>query len=387
LYILNETMKSVKRILIYRVGHLGDTICAIPPMVAVRNKFPDAKIILLTNRSDLDKSDSQEILRGNDFIDQVITYRPDRLKEVRYLWQFLKNIRAQKSDLLIYLALSESNRRRLLRDWLFFKLAGCKICLGFKLPKAVDSKAVNGKNDPLYLQETDRLMSLLKPLGIEGDQVSFDLPITRVDLDQVDGIWQKYKLDQYIHIVAVCPASKFQSKLWPLERFAEVIDHLRSINGVKVVLIGGLSEQSAGEYLCKKAGDDVINIIGNTSFMGSAAFLSKCSLLVANDCGPVHLAAAVGTPVVGIYASIHYPGAWHPWGDIHTVLRNDSLPCRFCFKSACSHQSCIVSITSNQVVEACSGYLISNKVISSRSYMQLRELTSTSPSNSPMKKV
>lgn len=352
-------MKSIEQVLIYRVGNLGDTICAIPSMVAVRQRFPNANIVLLTNKSDPGQPDCEQILKGNDYIDRFITYSPERLREPGYLFWLFKTIFALKSDLLVYLALSESKRQRLIRDWLFFKFAGSKYCLGFKLPQPIDSFISDGNVLPVFLQETDRLMSLLLPLGISADQVNFKLPITEADTDEVERLCRKNKLDLACKVVAVCPASKFQSKLWPVERFAEVIDYIVNAHGVKVVLIGGSSEKIAGERICAHTGESVINLIGKTNFMQTAVLLSRCVLLVANDCGPVHLAAAVATPVVGIYASIHYPGAWHPWGSIHTVLRNDSFACRFCFKKECSLMSCISSITTDQVTKACSDHLSS----------------------------
>jgi len=91
--------------------------------------------------------------------------------------------------------------------------------------------------------------------------------------------------------------------------------------------------------------------------MAPAEVISRCNLLISNDCGPAHLAAAVGTPVIGIYSFRNFPGAWHPWGNHHTVLRNDTLPCRFCFLTECETKECINSITAEQVVEVCKEYL------------------------------
>ncbi|MFH1581269.1 MAG: glycosyltransferase family 9 protein, partial [Pseudomonadota bacterium] len=112
-----------------------------------------------------------------------------------------------------------------------------------------------------------------------------------------------------------------------------------------------------GDEIIKITGNSVVNLIGKTNYMQSAEVISRCNLLVSNDCGPVHLAAAVGTAVVGIYASIHFPGAWHPWGKNHRVLRDDSFSCRFCFKTECKTMACINSITAGQVIAACRDYL------------------------------
>jgi len=127
--------------------------------------------------------------------------------------------------------------------------------------------------------------------------------------------------------------------------------------GAKILLIGGSSERSSGEEIIKDRRNSIVNLIGKTSYMESAEIIRRCNLLISNDCGPVHLAAAVRTPVVGIYSSRDFPGAWHPWGIIHTVLRNDSVSCRFCFKTECETMECINSITVEQVIEACQRYL------------------------------
>ncbi len=102
-------------------------------------------------------------------------------------------------------------------------------------------------------------------------------------------------------------------------------------------------------------------IFNDFLLMESAEVISHCKLLVSNDSGLAHLAAAVGTPVVGIYSSRNFPGSWHPWGNNHIVLRNDTLSCRFCFRTECETMQCINSITVEQVVETCRKYLKQEK--------------------------
>lgn len=127
--------KISQKILIYRIGNLGDIVCAMPAMVAVRRRFPSAWIGLLTNKKTIGNPDPEEILKGNDFLDEIITYQPARLREIGYMWNFLKRARTLQVDLLVYLALSKSTYQRLVRDWLFFRSAGCQKLIGFKLPK------------------------------------------------------------------------------------------------------------------------------------------------------------------------------------------------------------------------------------------------------------
>jgi heptosyltransferase-3 len=350
-------MKKVRKILIYRVGNLGDIVCAMPAMVAIRRHFPNAWIGLLTNKEEGSNPDAEEILNGNDFLDEIITYQPERLRETKYLWDLLKRLHKLQIGLLVYLALSKNTRQRLVRDWLFFRSAGCLELIGFKLPKPARILMDNRINIPVYPQETDRLMALLAPLGINSALIDFRLPIKEKDEQSVHNIWCCHRLMHENPVVCVCPGAKFPAKRWNLDRFAKVISVLQKEFNAKILLIGGPSEKASGDEIIKRTENSIVNLIGETSYMESAEVIRRCNLLVSNDCGPVHLAAAVRTPVVGIYSSIDFPGAWHPWGENHTVLRNDSVPCRFCFKTECETMECINSISVEHVVEACRNYL------------------------------
>ncbi len=351
-------MKAVRRILIYRIGNLGDTICTIPAMVAIKRRFPDAWIGLLTNKAPGNNPDPKDILEGNDFLDEIIAYDPERIRNPRYLKTLLAEIRKLSPEILVYFALSKSTRRRLLRDWLFFRIAGCERLVGFNMPKPVKTILKDGIRMPVFPQEVDRLMGLVAPLGIDPGKVEFRLPLNDEDRKSIDRIWRKYGLDNKNPIVAISPGGKFPVKWWPVDRYSRVAFILKEKYKAEIILVGGPSEREAGKEIVESGGGPVLNFIGQTSYMQTAEVLRRCDLLVSNDCGPAHLAAAVGTPVVGIYSSRDYPGAWHPWGNIHTVLRNDSVSCRFCLKTECETMQCINSIAVEQVIEACQRYLV-----------------------------
>jgi|LQYC01.1.fsa_nt_gi ADP-heptose:LPS heptosyltransferase len=345
----------MKKILIYRIGNLGDIICSMPAMVAIRDHFPNAWVGLLTNKETTGNPNAEEILKGNGFLSGIITYESEKISQPSYLWKLSKNFRKRNIDLLVYLALSKTTRKRLIRDWLFFSLSGCRKLVGFKLPTPLRSD-IRGSKIPVYPQEVDRLMSLVAPLGIDTRNVNFRLPITETERKHVDDIWLKFNLANNL-LIAVCPGAKFPVKRWPIDRFIQVILFLQKKCGAKIILVGGSFEKDEADEIMRKSEETVINLIGKTSYMESAEVLSRCRLLISNDCGPAHLAAAVGTPVVGIYSSRDFPGAWHPWGENHIVLRNDTLDCRFCFRTECDTMECIKSITVEQVTNACLPYL------------------------------
>ena len=205
-------MKGIKKILVYRIGNLGDTVCAMPAMVAVRRLFPNAWIGLLTNKEETGNPDAEEILKGNNFLDEIITYNTARLRAPRYLRELLKRLRSLQIDLLVYLSISKSTRQRFMRDWLFFRLAGCRKLIGFKLPKPFRTYTENGIRIPVFPQEVDRLMSLLAPLGIDATNIDFHLPIKDKDREAVDILWNQYNMKNKNPIIAICPGAKFPVK-------------------------------------------------------------------------------------------------------------------------------------------------------------------------------
>lgn len=346
-----------KKILIYRVGNLGDMVCTIPTMVAIRERFPDAWIGLLTNKETAGNPDPEEVLKGIDFIDEIITYDPGRLKDLAYLLNFFRRLNSLKIETLVYLSVSCFSRMRLIRDWLFFKTIGTKKILGFKKPRAIQVDLKQGVGIPIFEQEVDRLMALAAPLGIDRAKVVFRLPITDKEKKNIAAIWESCGLIGKSPVIAVCVGAKFPVKRWPVENFIKVILTLQEEYHAKVVLIGGAGDRELGAKVIKTVLGPMVNLIGKTTYMESAAAIARCQFLLANDCGPVHLAAAVGIPVVGIYSSRDYYGAWHPWGNNHTILRNDLFSCRFCFRIKCAAMSCIKSISVSQVVAACREYL------------------------------
>lgn len=353
-------MKNIKKVLIYRIGNLGDTVCAMPALVAIRQRFPEAWVGLLTNKEMTGNPDPEEILKLSDIFDEIITYKPGRIHELGYLWNLTKKLRALRIDLLVYLSISKSTYHRLFRDWFFFRVAGCRSLIGFKFPRPIRYDRSTGISVPVFLQEVDRLMSLLTPLGVNPAIIDFRLPIKENDKQTINSIWNHYQFKDKKPIVAICPGGKFPSKLWPVNRFIEVISILREQFDAQILLIGGSGEKKLSGEIIEKVGHSVVNLIEKTNYMESAEAISRCHLLISNDCGAAHLSAAVGTPVVGIYSSRDYPGAWHPWGNIHTILRNDSLSCRFCFKTECETMQCLNSITVEQVIETCGKYLRKN---------------------------
>jgi len=132
-------------------------------------------------------------------------------------------------------------------------------------------------------------------------------------------------------LVGIHPSASDGSKRWPAQRFAQLADRLADSRGVRVVLVAGPADAPQAQHVEQAMQRRPLNVAGRLSVGELAALLARCRLLVSNDSGPVHLAAAVGTPVVALFGRAQ-PGVnatrWRPLGPGHIVL-DKSDPSRF----------------------------------------------------------
>lgn len=149
--------------------------------------------------------------------------------------------------------------------------------------------------------------------------------------------------------IGICAGAEYgQAKRWPLERFAEVAN---AFPGAEWILVGAPGEKEMGEKLSSMITSPHQNLVGKTSLTELIQRLRECTLLVTNDTGTMHLAAAMGVPTVSIFGSTE-PVLTGPLGSIHTVVRHH-VPCSPCFKRECpfGHYECMTKITPQRVIE------------------------------------
>ena len=115
--------------------------------------------------------------------------------------------------------------------------------------------------------------------------------------------------------------------------------------------MGGSTDPDQRNLLQTVKGGNIIDLRGQTGFLELAEVLRRCDLLITTDSGPAHVAAAVGTPVVGIYSGLDYPNCWHPHGDRHIIIRKE-IDCQICVKESCDSMACIKRITVEEVLSA-----------------------------------
>jgi len=339
---------GLPNILIYRPGQLGDTVCAIPAIRAVRENLKPCNLVLLSDtHSQQNYPKASEILLEFGLVDEAITYSPDTSFRWSEIFAVRQGIERRGINTVFYFAPSGRRFHQKLRDMLFFKWCGINDIYGLKL-----KDGESNLQRPAH--ETDRLLQMLKVAGFKTPSaVQFELSISAMALARVDRLWQDLRLTKKT-VVAIGPGSKMPVKRWDEERYRELGLRVAALKDMRLLVLGGTEDHPLGERLCEVWNGRGYNLSGQTSYMESAEVLKRCRLYVGNDNGATHLAAAVGTPCVAIFSARDLPGVWYPYGNGHTVFRRH-VDCQGCMLYECVHEKmkCIRSITVDEVFAAC----------------------------------
>ncbi|MEO7297099.1 MAG: asparagine synthase (glutamine-hydrolyzing) [Verrucomicrobiota bacterium] len=344
--------KKPQRVLVFRIGQLGDTIVALPAMWAARNNFPDAHFTLLCDRHPNKKYVlASDLLRGTRIFDDFLSYPVSDTATFSNIFQMtstLAMLRKKHFDTLVYLAPSGRTSQQIARDRAYFSLAGIKHFIGMEGFSEVDQK------DGSVL-ESDLLTSRLLRSGLDisdADQGKMHLGLTAAEDKQVDDWKNQLESDGGRPWIAIGPGSKMPAKRWPEERFEETVQQLLNKFDLWPVVFGGQEDFDIGERLIKAWGRGY-NAAGALGLLPAAAALKRSALYLGNDTGTMHLANAVGTPSVAIFSSRDVPGRWYPRGPDNQVFRT-SIDCEGCGLVVCETRKneCLKRIEVTEVVLA-----------------------------------
>jgi len=352
-------MKNIKRILIYRIGQLGDTINALPALWVLRKHFPSAQLCMLVDRHPVAHYVMPcQVLPRDGLIDDWIEY-PTSITGVqsKLLVKLLFDLRRRRFDIMVYLVSRERQPWRVWRDLAFFRLAGIRNFIGHEGLHSITPR-VEGRPLPLVEHEADNLLTRLSLSGIPvppPGKGCMELCLTNEEQEQaacwiIDRIGKQFN---QLSLIGIGPGSKWPSKVWSEERFAELGRRLIAQLGAYPIVFGSSEEYDLGERLVARWGRGA-NAAGQLGVRQAAAVLKACRLYVGNDTGTMHLAAAVGAPCVGIFAAHDWPGRWYPYGAKHIILRR-AVPCEGCLLRICidGGMRCLKLVSVNDVFVAC----------------------------------
>jgi heptosyltransferase I len=273
-------------ILLVRFSALGDVSLVVPAVRRIQNRLPEASITWLTSPN------AYCLLSGLSGVEFIVADKPKCFSDYLHIRRLLTN---QSFDILLAMQAS-------LRINLIYPFVKAKRKIGFDRVRARDGQYLftNEKIDFHDEHLLESFLSFATKIGAENGGLSWDFALTPEEIQWADTITANINSP----IVALNPFSSKIERNWLTDRYVGLISAIRKRWQASIILTGGTAEKEIGNAKRIESMLDfpVNNLVGKTTPKQLAALLSKVSCLIAPDTGPVHIATAVGTPVVGLYA-------------------------------------------------------------------------------------
>lgn len=320
---------SPRRVLIIKPSAIGDVVHTLPVLNLIRRRWPDAHIAWLVTPACAD------LLDGHPQLNEVIRFERRRFGKGWHnpsaavgLFRFTRLLRAKQFDLVIDL-------QGLFRSgWLTWQTRAAhrigftnarELAWAFYTHRVIIADAEQ--------HAIDRYLALAESIGCGREPVEFHFATNDTDRRVVADLL----LDDSPFAVLL-PGTNWPTKRWPVEHFAQTVAPLREQFGLRSVIAGSPDDRTLAGMI-----PNALNLAGKTTLRQTVALLERASVVIANDSGPMHIAAALGRPLVTPYGPTS-PIRTGPYGRMDTVVRLD-LPCSPCFSRQCSHQSCLRWLT------------------------------------------
>lgn len=331
--------EPVRRILLIKPSSLGDIVHAMPTLAALRERFPQAEVTWLVKRQ---WTSLVEVIEG---VDQVCAVEQGLMG---WLGQ-VPDLRAARFDLVVDL-------QGLFRSGAMAWLTGSGRRVGFANAR---------EGSPFFytqrvavptgsMHAVDRYLLVAEALGAaRPTQPRFDFIDRPEDREAVDALLAAAGLATGSPWIAMNVSARWETKRWPPQQFAEAADRLADAQGLPIVFMGGPAERPETRAVMARMRTKAIDLTGQTPVGLLPGLLRRASLLVTNDSGPMHIAAAVGTPVVALFGPTD-PVKTGPYGKGHVVLSH-AVECRPCFRRDCARAvplECLTAVRPEQVVRA-----------------------------------
>ncbi len=307
-----------RNILVIQTAFIGDAILTLPLLQTLKKNFPNSLLdVVVVPRT-------AEVFSHHPAISNIITFDKRRKdKGFKGFWRILTQLRTANYDAVIV-------PHRSLRSALLTWMLKPTVSIGFDRSAGRRLFTRTVRYEPA-LHEIDRNLSLLNSFKLpKGKDLLPSLYPSREDCDVIDSMLKEFHLDENSCIVAVAPGTIWNTKRWPVEKFATVCSQLSDACDA-LLLIGGNEDHA----LCKEIislthKTNVRNTAGRLSLLRSAELIRRCKVLLSNDSAPLHLAAAVRTPVIAIFGATVPEFGFAPRGPRDSIIEVKGLTCRPC---------------------------------------------------------
>jgi len=383
--------RTFQRILLVKLSAVGDVVHTIPVLNALRRRYPQARIDWLL------KPSVASLVRAHPAVSNVLVYGENQTEVPRYNWdgvthfvgqltdsvflRLLRNLRAANYDLVV-------DMHGQMRTAFVTLVTGAPVRIGFDrprrkvweaygkgLPEGTIGRAWKGAREgswmaythhigleTLDLHAVDRYQRVGRLLGFADAPPDFYFPVPPASIERLDALLESHGIAKPARPIVISPTALWETKRWLPQHFAAVARHFLA-EGHNVVLIGSTVEQAECRAIAEAA-PGAIDLSGQTSLLELAALIGRSAVCLTNDSGPMHMAVALGKPVVSVFGPTH-PVWVGPYRQSDAVL-NAKLACSPCYVrplSRCPHaHACMHQITPDAVIARMSAKLAAGSV-------------------------
>lgn len=339
-------MNNNPNILVIKLSAIGDVVHSLPLLEVLKNRFPLSKIDWVVEEN------ASDIIRNHPDIDQLIVFpRKDWIKRIikkreyrnvgKEVVNFTNELKKKKYDIVVDL-------QGLFKSGILAFISRGRRKIALNGGREASSIFVNERvaiPDP-NIHALERYLYIARYLGITKLEWNGQIYTDAKDKTFVNHLLEEIGNDRAL--VAVNPMAKWKTKLWNLDRFACLADRIIKELEAVVIFTGNESDTKAIKIILSKMNSKALNLAGKIGLKELAYLYQKCAVVISTDTGPMHVAAAMTSPVVIALFGPTSPFKTGPYGSKHRVIRVN-LECSPCFKKKCDDMSCMKEITVDMV--------------------------------------
>lgn len=313
-----SSIETPRNILLIKPSSIGDVVHTLPVWKLLHTAYPQAQITWLIAPA------CQGMVQGLPGLKTLLFERKrwgqawKSLAAARELLTFQSDLRRQQFDLVL-------DVQGLFRSGWFTHCTKAPTRVGFANAREMAWMFYTHRV-PIQTMEqhaVQRYLKLLEAIGCPTGPIEFDFPVTPADEQAVQTL-----LGDVGPFAVLCPGANWLTKRWPIEHFAQLVTPVRERFGLATLIVGGPGDFPLGQQI-----PNASNLCGKTTLMQLVALMRRASLVITNDSGPMHIAAALNRPLVSLFGPTN-PIRTGPFGHADSVLRSD-LPCAPCYGRSC----------------------------------------------------
>lgn len=355
---LDPAWANARRVLVIRLDNLGDVLVTSPAIHAVKQSLPHAQVTLLASPV------GAQVGRLHPDVDDVIVYQAPWMDPWHKLpldsareQQVIATLRERRFDAAIIFT---SFRQSPLPSAYLCYLADIPLRLAASIDGPGSLLTTRHKHPERMMHEVERGLDLVGAIGMRTEDL--DLALRVPDAARATLADRLAALGTGRPLVVIHPGCSMPARTYPWEMFAEVGDLLVERLGATVVLTGGPDERPLVDQVRERMQRPALALAGELNFPEFAALIEAADLTITNNTGPMHMAAAVKTPVVALFALTNPPEQWGPWRVPHRQLYHE-VPCRLCYSRICPTDHACLRLVSPAMVVAAGQELLSTAVL------------------------